>query len=115
MARYEFIFTVHTDSSVRIFESVNAVLKAYEATKFYRDLKLRCSIVQDKKLTLLPKETLFSSYNGVWNLSAEQGSLGSFVITNVRLVWFAQLTENFNASIPWVQIKCIKIRESKYG
>jgi len=33
----------------------------------------------------------------------------------VRIVWFAQLTENFNASIPWVQVKCIKVRDSKYG
>jgi Bardet-Biedl syndrome 5 protein len=98
-----------------VFKNVNAIVKAYEQTRFYRDLKLRCTIVQDKKLSLLPKETLFSSYNGVWNLSAEQGSLGSFVITNVRLVWFAQLTENFNASIPWVQVKCIKVQNSKYG
>jgi Bardet-Biedl syndrome 5 protein len=64
---------------------------------------------------LLPKEQAFSTHNGVWNLSAEQGSLGTLVITNVRLVWFAQLTENFNASIPWTQVKCLKIRDSKYG
>jgi Bardet-Biedl syndrome 5 protein len=33
----------------------------------------------------------------------------------VRIVWFAQLTETFNVSVPWVQVKCIRIRESKYG
>jgi Bardet-Biedl syndrome 5 protein len=37
------------------------------------------------------------------------------VITNVRIVWFAQLTESFNVSLPWTQIKVIRIRESKYG
>lgn len=30
-------------------------------------------------------------------------------------MWFAQLNENFNVSLPWVQVKQIKIRESKYG
>ena len=64
---------------------------------------------------LLPHEEVFSKYNGVMNLSAEQGNLGTFFITNVRLVWFAQLSENFNVSCPWVQLKCIRIRESKYG
>lgn len=64
---------------------------------------------------MLPQEQVFSKYNGVWNLSAEQGNLGTFIITNVRVVWFAQLSENFNVSLPWIQIKCIRIRESKYG
>lgn len=31
------------------------------------------------------------------------------------MVWFATLTENFNASIPWVQVKAIKVKDSKYG
>ena len=91
------------------------MIKSYEETKIYRDLKLRCSIVQERRLALLAKEEVFSTYNGVWNLAAEQGSLGTLIITNVRIVWFAQLTENYNASVPWVQVKCIKVRESKYG
>ena len=49
------------------------------------------------------------------NLSAEQGNLGQFVITNVRIVWFAQFTDTFNVGVPWVQLKCIKVRDSKYG
>ena len=64
---------------------------------------------------ILPKEQIFSKYNGVWNLSAEQGNLGTFYFTNVRVIWFAQLAENFNVSLPWVQVKCIKVRDSKYG
>jgi Bardet-Biedl syndrome 5 protein len=41
--------------------------------------------------------------------------LGSFYITNVRIVWFANLAENFNVSLPWIQVKNIKVRESKFG
>jgi len=36
-------------------------------------------------------------------------------VTNVRLVWFANLAENFNVSIPYLQMKSIRIRESKFG
>ena len=41
--------------------------------------------------------------------------MGTFLITNVRIVWFAQLSENFNVSLPWIQVKCIRIKDSKYG
>jgi Bardet-Biedl syndrome 5 protein len=68
----------------------------------YRDLKLRGAIIQDKQVMILPKEQIISKYNGVWNLSAEQGNLGSFYLTNIRVIWFAQLAENFNVSLPWV-------------
>lgn len=53
--------------------------------------------------------------NGVWNLSSEQGNLGTFFITNVRLVWHANLVETFNVSIPYMQISSIRVRESKFG
>lgn len=72
-------------------------------------------IVQDGDLILLPKEQVFNKYTGVWNLSSEQGNLGSFYITNVRIVWFANLAEGFNVSLPWTQVKNIKVKESKFG
>ena len=33
-----------------------------------------------------------------------QGNLGTFYITNVRVVWHANLNEQFNVSIPYLQI-----------
>ncbi len=41
---------------------------------------------------------------GVWNLSSDQGNLGCFFVTNVRVVWFATMAENFNVSIPYLQM-----------
>lgn len=68
---------------------------------------------------------------GVWNLSADQGNLGTLYVTNVRVVWFANLAENFNVSIPHIQVvtalwwcsciwinviqKSVRVRESKFG
>jgi len=78
--------------------------RAYETSRLYRELKLRGAIVKDKTLILLPREQIVNKVGGVWNLSSEQGNLGTFFVTNIRVVWFANLAENFNVSIPYLQI-----------
>lgn len=59
----------------------------------------------------MPREEAYSEVNGVWNLSSDQGNLGSFVITNVRVVWFASMNENFNVSVPYIQIVSLNLLE----
>lgn len=102
--RFEFIFTSLVKNSPRMFSTVQSVLRAYETSKLYRDLKLRGSIVKDGELILLPQEQIFSRISGVWNLSSEQGNLGCFFFTNVRIVWHANLATNFNVSLPYMQV-----------
>ncbi|CAK9050596.1 Bardet-Biedl syndrome 5 protein homolog [Durusdinium trenchii] len=113
--RFEFIFTSLVKHSPRLFTTVQAVFKSYETTKLYRDLKLRGAIIRDKELIMLPNEQVYERINGIWNLSSDQGNLGTFIITNVRTVWFAVLAENFNVSIPYLQMKSINVRNSKFG
>jgi len=55
-SRYEFIFTSLVKNSPRLFTSFQAVIRSYETTKLYRDLKLRCAIIQEKQLMMLPHE-----------------------------------------------------------
>eukprot|EP00741_Cyanophora_paradoxa_P005592 tig00000912_g5420.t1 len=114
-SRFEFIFTNLVRNSPRLFTTVQAVYRAYETSRLYRDLKLRGAIIRDRQLILLPKEQVYNKINGVWNLSSEQGNLGTFFITNVRVVWHANLAENFNVSMPYLQVRQIRIRESKFG
>ena len=65
--------------------------------------------------------TIFSYYgkkkftlkSQAWNLSADQGSLGKFVLTSVR-IWVAETNQLFNVSLP-VQVDQIKMRDSKFG
>eukprot|EP00811_Abedinium_folium_P002340 NODE_12144_length_1243_cov_4.827957.p1 GENE.NODE_12144_length_1243_cov_4.827957~~NODE_12144_length_1243_cov_4.827957.p1 ORF type:complete len:210 (+),score=48.08 NODE_12144_length_1243_cov_4.827957:68-631(+) len=64
---------------------------------------------------MLPHEQVYESIGGIWNLSSDQGNLGTFIITNVRTVWFAVLAETFNVSIPYLQMKSINVRNSKFG
>jgi Bardet-Biedl syndrome 5 protein len=113
--RFEFIFTSLVMNSPRLFTTVQAIMKAYETSKLYRELKLRGSVIKDGTLMLLPLEQLYSRYNGVMNLSSDQGNLGTFYFTNVRMVWHADLANNFNVSCPYMQIKSIVVRNSKFG
>nr|XP_060634695.1 Bardet-Biedl syndrome 5 protein isoform X2 [Anolis sagrei ordinatus] len=73
--RFEFIFTNVVPGSPRLFASVIAVHRAYETSKMYRELKLRCALIQNKQLRLLPKEQVYDKINGVWNLSSDQRSV----------------------------------------
>uniref|UniRef100_A0A8C0XAL9 Bardet-Biedl syndrome 5 protein homolog n=1 Tax=Castor canadensis TaxID=51338 RepID=A0A8C0XAL9_CASCN len=102
--RFEFIFTNLVPGSPRLFTSVIAVRRAYETSKMYRDFKLRSALIQNKQLRLLPQEHVYDKINGVWNLSSDQGNLGTFFITNVRIVWHANMNDSFNVSIPYLQI-----------
>ena len=114
--RYEFVFTSLVKNSPRLFTTVMAVNKSYESSRPYRDLKLRGSIIKDGELILLPQEKIVSKISGVWNLSAEHGNLGTFYLTNFRIVWKADMATNFNASLPYLQVKLVRIRkQTKFG
>jgi len=102
--RFEFIFTNLVPGNPRLFTSVIGVYKAYNSSKMYRELKLRGAILEAGSLKLLPLEKIVSTINGVWNLSSDQGNLGTMIVTNVRVVWFANMNELFNISIPYIQI-----------
>ena len=114
-SRFEFIFTSLVRASPRLFTTMQAVHRAYETTKLYRDLKLRGALIKDGALSVLPDERVLNKINAVWNLSSDQGNLGTFYITNVRVVWHANMAENFNVSIPYMQMRSIRVRDSKFG
>lgn len=83
--------------------------RAYNASRLYRELKLRGAIVHNKQIKVLPQESVFSTLHGVWNLSSDQGSLGTFVVTNIRLLWFADVNENFNISLPYLHVDSVSM------
>ena len=80
----------------------------------YRELKLRGAILENKNLKLLPMEEIVSTVNGVWNLSSDQGNLGTMIITNVRVVWYANMNDLFNISIPFIQIASVSQDQSNH-
>jgi len=113
--RYEFIFSSANTRATKVCKVLNELYKSYTATRLFRDLKLRGAFVKNKRLNVLPGESIIRKISGVWNLSADQGNLGTFFITNVRIIWFAEMAENFNISIPYMQLTSIVLRTSKFG
>ncbi|KAI1305892.1 Bardet-Biedl syndrome 5 -like protein [Halotydeus destructor] len=125
--RYEFLFTQFeadrqtpvdvAGNSNKLTEMLTKVCKAYASTKLFRDLKLRSAIISTngKQLKTLTQEQIYNKITGVWNLSSDQGNLGTMYVTNVRVVWHANMNELFNVSLPYIQINGIKLRESKFG
>ncbi|CAK1594152.1 unnamed protein product [Parnassius mnemosyne] len=113
--KYEFIFTNLSPNCVRHYTSVVGVHKAYAGSRLYRDLKLRSAIIQNKQLRILPLEKICLHEHGVWNLSSESGNLGNLLASNVRIVWYADVNEAFNVSMPYITIESITIRNSKFG
>lgn len=69
------------------------------------------NLLRDSELRLLQKEEEFHRVQGVWNLSNNQGTLGMFFITNVRIVWNAQCTDNFNISIPYIRVSGVCVQD----
>ncbi|KAK0096199.1 hypothetical protein PV326_006119 [Microctonus aethiopoides] len=104
--RYEFIFNNLNTKCTRHYTSVIGV---------YREIKLRGGFIQNKRLNILPLENISSTTPGVWNLSAEQGNVGTFIITNIRIVWFADVNYQFNVSLPYLAIADVCIKSSKFG
>ena len=116
-SRYEFKFkTLGFSKNKDIFSTFQKICRSYEETRMYRDIKLRGAIVAEGKLSILPDEKVFNKYSGISNLSKETTNEGQLYITNVRVVWFANKSTNFNISVPYIQIHMIKAKKSaKYG
>ncbi|XP_053615543.1 Bardet-Biedl syndrome 5 protein homolog [Plodia interpunctella] len=114
-SRYEFVFTNLSPNCIRHYTSVVGVHRAYAASRMYRDLKLRTAVIQHKQLKVLPLEKICLNEHSIWNLSSDSGNLGSMVVTNVRVVWHADVNDAFNVSMPYITIESISMKDSKFG
>lgn len=80
--------------------------RAYDSSRLYREIKLRGAAVEGSSLKLLPDEQLVEQLEGVFNLTSDTGVLGGLFITNVRLVWYSALNDNYNISVPFLAMVC---------
>ena len=115
---YGLLFNSVSDSGPSLLSALQSLVKIYEASRLYRDIKVKGSITKDKKLTLLPDENITGSFNPVCFVSQNQKDKtnGQLLIGNIRLVWFANSVDNYNVSIPWIQMKTVlSQKDPKYG
>uniref|UniRef100_A0A915D7C6 BBSome complex member BBS5 PH domain-containing protein n=1 Tax=Ditylenchus dipsaci TaxID=166011 RepID=A0A915D7C6_9BILA len=99
--KFEFVFTCINPSSTKLFATVIGMHRAYETSKMYREMKMRSA--------------LCDKIDGVWNLSSDQGNLGVLIITSIRIVWYASLNPLYNVSIPFLQLRSCRVRDSRFG
>jgi len=113
--RFEFVFNSLTNTDI-IFKRFNLINKAYDATRLYREIKLKGVLSQEKNIILLPEEQILNKFLSVSNLQNDQSLAGLLYITNVRICWFSNNIENYNFSLPWIQIRIIKLKDhAKFG
>ena len=114
--RYEFLFSCG-EAHEELLQLVGRVCRSFAGSRLTRELKLRSALLtQGKQLKLLPREQVYEKgVRGVWNLSQDQGNLGTMILTNVRIVWHADCNELFNLSLPFLHVKRMRIRVSRFG
>ena len=62
-----------------------------------------------KELILVDKEELCDRVEGVMNLSKDYGQLGTLWVTNLRIAWAAALQDNYNCSVPFLQVSTVRV------
>jgi Bardet-Biedl syndrome 5 protein len=115
--RFEFLFNALGNTKGDLFSLFDSIYRGYEVSRLYRDMKMKGFLSQDKNLTLLTKEKPLNKLNSVYIISPDnQAVAGQFNMTSIRIVWFSSTTDNYNISLPWINIKDIRIRDiNKHG
>lgn len=115
---YEFLFTSIAEKDINLKTSLSNILKIYEVGRYYRDIKIKGAdivVFKEKKLNQLPDENILNTLNGISYINNQGNYPGILIITNLRIVWLSTQYENFNLTIPWIQMSKIQSKsDSKY-
>lgn len=99
--QYEFIFNSEEEHFI---ETVGATCRGFRKAKLYRETTLRSpDLFNNGEIMILKQEKLFEKLLGVFHLSADIGTIGNLIVTNVRVVWYAADSLS-NLSIPYLEI-----------
>lgn len=119
--RFEFVFNAVGNSSPQLFNTFTYVIRLYEHTRLYRDIKQKGHIVFEKTLINLSLEEVFFGVKNSSLILYNKGeetiyNAGEFLVTNIRIVWFTPSNDVINISIPWIDIRLLKLKShQKYG
>jgi hypothetical protein len=115
---YEFLFTSIAERDINLKTSLSNILKIYEVGRYYRDIKVKGAdivVFKEKKLNQLPDENILNTLNGISYINNQGNYPGILILTNLRIVWLSIQYENFNLTIPWIQMSKIQSKgDSKY-
>eukprot|EP00040_Diaphanoeca_grandis_P010590 m.54290 g.54290 ORF g.54290 m.54290 type:complete len:388 (-) comp21886_c0_seq1:28-1191(-) len=113
--RFKFIFTNLVQGSPRMFTTIQAVFKAYDSSRLYRECRIRSCISRDFNLDLLPGEEMIEKIDATINIQGDNAQIGSLIWTSVRIVWLNTTNELHNISISFLQVLNIAVTSTKFG
>lgn len=119
--KFEFIFTPRSRAkSHELLQTVDLLIREFNATQKVREVRMRANLTdpsQDhgKFLSLMEGEEIYETIPGVMNLSKDHGQLGTLWVTSLRVAWAAQLQDNYNCSVPYLQVKDTRSQQTKFG
>ncbi|XP_049846563.1 Bardet-Biedl syndrome 5 protein homolog [Schistocerca gregaria] len=91
------------------------IFRAYTSTRSYRDVLYNSDIIENRQLRVLPYEQIFGNVDGVWNLNYVEKPCGTFVLSNIRFIWFADENETNNLSVPFLCVEKVAVVPTEYG
>lgn len=113
--RFEFVFNALGCSNTQLLSTFQAIYKSYDKSRIYRDMKLKAFLTNEKTFNLLENEKIIESFNQMGNVASDNIINGNFILTNIRLIFYSTVNDRFNISLPWIQVKNIKVKDSKFG
>lgn len=109
--RYEFMFASYDSNAPNLTDIFNSAMKNFDESRLYRDVKLKGNFIVNQQLSLLKGEKVYHKTGEVHNLSYSKSTVGLMILTNVRFIWFSDINETLNLSIPLSQIKEVKVTD----
>lgn len=115
-SRYELLFTSLSEDAPNLVSSIQTHLKIYEAGRLFRDFKFKTNLTKDKKLIKLIDESILQIFTSVTFIQNDNSNVGQMEYSTIRFVWFSSKLDNYNMSVPWIQVTAIKMKDHpKYG
>lgn len=115
-SRFELLFTSLSEDAPNLVSSVKTHLQIYESGRMFRDFKFKTNLTKDKQLIKLLDESIIEMLNSVTFIQNDNSNVGQLAYSTIRFIWFSGNLDNYNLSVPWIQVTFIKMKDlAKYG
>ena len=113
--RYELEYRHLSENNHDPYINLTNILKLYEEGRLYREMKQNYEDIIDKDnkiLILLKNEKMIDTIKNISiNINNESdtgnyksSNMGTLYITNIRVIWISDKNNNYNITIPYIQI-----------
>ena len=126
-SRYELEYRHSSENNHDLYNNLSNVLKLYEEGRIYREMRQNYDDIIDKEnknISLLKNEKMIEIFKNISiNINNESDGInnkisnsGMLYLTNIRMIWLSDKNNNYNISVPYIQISSIRGEEnSSFG